>query len=130
MATNIIYYQDISKIGRDFTGNHDISLLSNEQAVLESVKNIISTEPGERLMYPDFGCALSEYLFEPVDNVTAVLIRKEIENSINKYENRIENLDIDIITNPDTNSIIINIRFNMKTSTRTQTLTLDLNKIR
>lgn len=129
MAT-ITYYSDISKIGRDFTGNKDIAKLTNEQAVLESVKNLISTELGERIMYPDYGCALSQYLFEPLDTVTSALIKRNIINSIGKYEPRVENLAITIIEQPDLNSYIINISFNMKTSNRVLTLAIDLNKIR
>lgn len=125
-----LYYFDISKIGKDFTGNKDILILTNEQAVAESVKNIISTEPGERVWYPDFGCSLSEFLFEPIDVITATIMKNTIINAISKFETRIENLAVDIIEEPDLETYTFNISFNMKTSTNTQTLTLELHKIR
>ena len=125
-----IYYIDISKIGKDFTGKKDVLLLTNEQALLESVKNILSTEPGERAMNPNFGCELSKYLFEPLDVVTAVSIKYTIENAIRKFEPRIDTLIVNVDENQDDLTINIDIVFNMKTSSKTQTLTLDLKKIR
>lgn len=130
MATNSIYYFDISKTGKDYTGNRDISLLTNEQAVLESVKNIIITEPGERIMNPTFGCPISKFTFEPIDMVTIVDIKSVITNAIRQFENRVDRLEINIVEDQETNSIEITVLFNMKTSNTTQTLKLELNKIR
>jgi len=63
MALKEVYFFDITKIGKDLTGKRDISLLVNEQALLESVMNIMQTEPGERVWNPEFGCSLNQYLF-------------------------------------------------------------------
>lgn len=126
-----IYYFDISKTGKDYIGKKDISLLTNELAVLESIKNILSTEPGERIMYPDFGCGLSQYLFEPIDAVTTISIKATIKNAIWKFEgDRITNLEITVNEHPDLNSIEIIVLFNVKTTSKPQTLVLSLNKIR
>jgi phage baseplate assembly protein W len=130
MATQPIYYFDTSKIGRDFTGKKDLSLLTNEQALLESVKNILATEPGERVWYPNFGCPLLQYLFEPIDAVTIISLKTTITDAIQNYETRIENLEVNITEEPDESAINIDIIFNMKTSTNTQTLSISLNKIR
>jgi phage baseplate assembly protein W len=131
MATPI-YYSDISKIGKDFVGKRDILLLTNEQALLESVKNIIMTEPGERVMNPTFGCALSQYVFEleQIGPVSIVSMKTAINNAIRMFETRIDQLDINISENPDEHSWDVIILFNMKTSKTTQSITLDLNKIR
>lgn len=130
MADSTIYYSDISKIGKDFVGNKDISTLTNEQALLESVKNILSTEPGERVMNPTFGCNLSKYLFNPLDRVTMASMKIEIQNAIGRFENRIEKLVIDIKEDVENSTIEIVVMFNMKTSDKVQTLKIQLNKIR
>lgn len=129
MATPI-YYLDISKSGKDYTGKKDVSILTNEQALLESVKNILITEPGERVMNPTFGCPLSKFLFEPINPITTVSIESAITNSIRMFEERVDKLNINISESPDTNTIDITVLFNMKTSNNVQTLTLSLNKIR
>lgn len=129
MATPI-YYFDISKIGKDFTGKKDIALLTNEQAVLESIKNIILTEPGERVMYPTFGCGISKYLFEQLDVVSMFSMQSTITNSIRRFEARIDKLEVTVIESIDNNSVEVNVYFTIKTSNNTQTLNLILNKIR
>lgn len=125
-----IYYNDISKSGRDYTGARDISLLANEQALVESVRNILETEPGEKVMNPTFGCALSKYLFEPIDGITTMSIKKAIKDSLQAFESRIDQLFINVVANEDLNSYDIEIIFNMKTSTNKQSLSISLNKIR
>lgn len=129
MATPI-YYFDISKIGKDFTGKKDIALLTNEQAVLESIKNIILTEPGERVMYPTFGCGISKYLFEQLDVVSMFSMQSTITNSIRRFEARIDKLEVTVIESINNNSVEVNVYFTIKTSNNTQTLNLILNKIR
>lgn len=127
-----IYYFDISKIGRDFTGTKDISILYNEQSLLEAITNILATEPGERVMNPEFGCSLSKYLFEPIDYITAGDIQTEIIYAINKFETRIENLVVNINPLEDLNTFEIEVIFNMKIKNPedTQTIIIKLNKIR
>jgi hypothetical protein len=126
----IIYYYDISKIGKDFVGKKDISIITNEQALLESVINILSTEPGERIMNPEFGCPLHRFIFEPLDNITATQIESAIIDSIQKFESRIDKLNVFISTNDNTNTFDISVIFTMKTSSQTQTINITLNKIR
>jgi len=132
VKNKIIYHYDISKSGKDYIGLRDISIITNEQAVLESVKNILNTEQGERIMRPDFGCSLNKYLFEPLDIVTTTLISKTIRDSVNKFEPRIENLQV--IVNPDeiNNTYEISVIFNMKTISKDNKsiINITLNKIR
>ena len=128
--TTPIYYYDTSKVGKDYIGNKDILLLTNEQAILESVKNILGTEPGERVMYPTFGCPLSKYLFEPLDPITMISLKTTIENAITKFEDRITNLNVIVSVNEDLNSLDILVTFSVKTTSETQVLTVTLNQIR
>ena len=127
---DITYYYDISKTGKDYTGNKDISILTNEQALLESVKNIILTEPGTRVMNPTFGCGLTKYLFEPLDGILISSMKSVITDSIRAFEPRVENLQIFVAENQNDNSVDITMYFNMKTYTNTQVLNLSLQKIR
>ncbi len=45
------------------------------QNIRESIAVILKTEPGERIMLPDFGAGLGRYLFEP--NTVATFARIE-----------------------------------------------------
>ena len=125
-----IYFIDITKTGKDYLGKKDISLISNEQAVLESVMNILQTEPGTRPMNPSFGCNLGKYLFEPLDPITALSIQTDIEFAIKKFEERIEKLQVNVDPDEDSNTFNISIIFSIKVINKEQKLLFTLNKVR
>ena len=52
---------------------------------------------------PNFGSNVSKLLFEIVDDVSALAIRDEIENSIRNHEPRVELIDVIIEPNYDAN---------------------------
>ena len=87
MAINEIY----SDIDIELTQATDGDVLRdvNEDAVINSVINIINTIKGSRRMLPDFAADIQRLLFEPIDNRTANLIRNKIFNNIVKWDNRV-----------------------------------------
>lgn len=60
-----------------------------EENVRESIRVILLTELGERLMRPDFGCGLRRFLFEPNTVTTRALVREAITNAIRAREPRV-----------------------------------------
>ena len=60
-----------------------------EENVRESIRVILLTELGERLLRPDFGCGLRRFLFEPNTVTTRALIRESIANAIRAREPRV-----------------------------------------
>ena len=56
----------------------------------KSVMIILQTQPGERLMRPDFGCGLRKYIMEPNTVLTRSRIQRDVENALNRFEPRIE----------------------------------------
>ncbi len=63
---------------------------SGEDNVRESVRLILMTEPGERLLRPGFGCGLRGFLFEPNTTTTRALIRDRISRAIGEWEPRVQ----------------------------------------
>lgn len=57
--------------------------------VLESIRIILDTEPGERLMRPNFGCGLRRYLMRPNAAATRAAIRGDVERALSEFEPRI-----------------------------------------
>jgi|TARA_R110000824_G_scaffold285090_2_gene473276 phage baseplate assembly protein W len=64
-------------------GNFSL-LTSYKEAVKQNFKNLILTSPGERVMNPDFGVGMRQFLFEPREHVIPQ-IRQRIENQVKKY---------------------------------------------
>lgn len=58
---------------------------SGIELVKNSVKQLLLTEKGQRVMLPNFGCSLRQYLFQPLDEITFEGIRKEIQTSFANY---------------------------------------------
>lgn len=81
------------------TKDNRIHMTQDEELVKESIGIILSTEPGERLMHPDFGAGLSRLAFSQNNTVTATLIADRVEESLKKWEPRIKVLLVDV--NPD-----------------------------
>lgn len=69
--------------------------------VRESIRTILLTDPGERLMLPRFGGGLSRFLFEPNTVTTRRLIQEQIERALNRWEPRIELRSVNVVADPD-----------------------------
>ena len=89
-------WKDID-ISLEKKSNGDINDLSSLEAVKSSIYNIIQTLKGSRRMFPEFASNLWEYIFEPMDEITAQSIGEETLATIEKWEDRviIENVNIE-----------------------------------
>ena len=92
-------FKDVSMTFQRNPLNNDIIALKNANAIARSVRNIVFTLPGEKFFDPEFGCSISQQLFENIDDISATQISNEIEESINNWEPRV-NLT-EVITNPN-----------------------------
>ena len=77
-----------------FTG--DISDVKNENAIKQSLKNIMMTKKTEKLFDPAFGTNIWDSLFEPLDEMTADRIQQEVLNVVNQYETRISIEEVEV----------------------------------
>ena len=89
-------FKDISMSFKFNPLSGDLITLSNENAIARSVRNIVLTSPGEKIFDPDFGSNIGEILFENIDEITAISIQEEIENSLQNYEPRVELIDVNV----------------------------------
>jgi uncharacterized protein len=82
-----------------------VEMVSDLDDIRESLNILLSTSLGERVMQPDYGCNLNDYMFESLNNNLIGLIKHHVENAILFYEPRIiaENVDV---TAPDSNDLI------------------------
>lgn len=103
-------YSDLNvSLKHDSSGN--IVIVKNKNCITQSIKTILGTSKGERIMLPEFGSNLSEYVFEQLDLGTADLIEAEIETALDIWENRISVIDITVSQHDDDNLLIINIEY-------------------
>lgn len=88
----------------------NIKLCNEIETINQSILMILGTEPGERVMKPDFGCEINKILFAPNDDTTAGLAKYYIEKALKKWEKRIEIMDINI-SNDNHNILDIEIKY-------------------
>lgn len=125
-----IYYYDISKKGKDLLGNKDIVMLTNDQAVIDSIYNILGTEVGTKIMDVEYGAYLERYLFEPIDEFTSEMIKYDINLALEKFEERIKDINITVTPYEDENTYDIVIEFTIVYSNSQQKIDFKFNKIR
>jgi len=106
-------FKDISLSFRPHPITKDIGSLKNEDAIKKSVKNLVQTIPRERYFNSILGSDITGLLFDFVDFGTASNIERQIEISINNFEPRVENLDIEVIPKPDDNAFEVIIHYDI-----------------
>lgn len=65
-----------------------------ENDIAQAIVIILETAPGERVMRPDFGCGIHDMVFAALDSTTLTRIRSLVEESLRRYEPRIEVLAV------------------------------------
>lgn len=79
-------------------GEDAIDLASGATDIEQSIRIIIGTAKGERVMRPEFGCGIHEYAFAAVDTTTLTLVESAVEDALAEWEPRIEVLSVDTDT--------------------------------
>lgn len=72
-----------------------------------SLQRILMTNPGERVMVPEFGCDLRKYCFEPGDTILEVELKHEILKAIQTWEPRVTVNEISIKRTEDHRVLIV-----------------------
>ena len=106
-------FKDISLSFVPHPVTKDISVLTNERAIARSVRNLVETIPTERFFQPLIGSDVRASLFENFDIDTADEIKDQIEETIDIYEPRVDNVDVVINGQPDTNSLEVTVYFDI-----------------
>lgn len=77
----------------------------------QSIDTILDTEPGERVMRPDFGCGLRRYLMEPNSAGTRAAISADITEALNRWEPRIRVTEVSVTPGEEPALVWIDIAF-------------------
>lgn len=123
-------YADFHK---DLTVNpvtNDLARLLDEQAVKESLKNLLLTDRGERLMQPELGSDIRATLFENNTPAALIILKQQVTDTINNYEPRVTLIDVTVTSDYDENRVNVTIQFYIRNREVPITLTVFLERIR
>lgn len=89
----------------------DVSKHINEYAVINSVKNLISTNFYEKPFRPEIGSSVRNLLFENVDPLVAARLERAIAETITNYEPRVSITNVRAEASPDENLYVVSLSF-------------------
>jgi phage baseplate assembly protein W len=130
MAQLTNLYSDLDLTFNRIPVTKDVARRYDDQAVIASVRSLLLTNFYERPFQPNLGSNVDKLLFEPVNNLTAGLIAKEITNVINNFEPRVSIETINVTPNLDENSFIVKLQFYVGNNTTPTAVNLFLQRSR
>jgi len=100
---------------------------TNEALIKQSLVQIITTQPGERYMLPEFGCGALNFVFEPDDAVLTAYIQDTVSRSIARWETRVVVNAVKVERNSLFESqIIVTVEYTVKATSQTQNVSVTL----
>lgn len=83
-----------------------IALARGDQELEQAIGLVLGTAFGERPMRPDFGCGIHDYVFAPADATTAGRLAYEVRASLERWEPRIDVVDVDVRLDADDDAVL------------------------
>jgi phage baseplate assembly protein W len=106
-------FKDISMSFEVNPINSDLIGVKNDTAISRSIRNLVLTTPGERFFNEDLGSGVSELLFDTVDDISAAVIRDEVEQTIIRFEPRVKLQDVKVKPNYDNNEFDVTVSYDV-----------------
>jgi len=104
-------FKDISLSFSPHPVTRDLPVLTNERAIIRSVRNLVETIPSERFFNSLIGTSIRDSLFENFDRSTVMIIEDEVRQVVANYEPRVTNVGVKVSANPDDNFLSVNVFF-------------------
>jgi len=130
MANITKLYSDIDFTFTKKPVTADVALSYDAQAVIRSIRNLISSKHYERLWNPDLGSNIDTLLFELISPTTASNLKQELTTVIKNYEPRANLKDVTVTPMPDQNAYNISLSFFLENATQPTTVTILLERNR
>jgi uncharacterized protein len=92
----------------------DVQGANYDEDVRQAVRIILETNPGERVMRPDFGAGLRALAFEPLDVTTRSLARRQVEQALTLWEPRIDLQEVTVTASGPAGRLDIEIRYRVR----------------
>lgn len=130
MARNTRTFSDLDFNFTAHPVTGDVVRKFDEEAIKQSVKNLILTQNYERPFHSEIGSQIRGLLFEPVLPMTTILLQRAISDTIINFEPRVSLLDVEVLFEPDSNAIEVTITFTIINTVRPITVNFLLKRTR
>ena len=93
--------------------NKDVKLKNGENAIKQSIKNLLMLNKYEKPFNPKISAGLEGLLFEPIEASSAITLEVIIRDMLNTYQPRISVISVDVAAIEESNYYDINITFSI-----------------
>jgi phage baseplate assembly protein W len=94
----------------------DVRVAAYEEDIRQAIFLILETNPGERVMRPDFGAGLKTLVFEPLNNTTIALCQHKVEEALILWEPRITVIDVRVTADPPTMRLDVAVDYQIRST--------------
>ena len=99
------------------SGTGGIDMSEENESIEQAIRMILGTAVGERVMRPQFGCEIHNYVFHPNDASTASVVSYYVKESIQKWEPRVQEVRVRSYPAPDSeNTMLIDIEYEVRST--------------
>jgi uncharacterized protein len=106
-----------------YAATGDIAVAAYEEDVRQAILIILGTNPGERVMRPDFGAGLDRLVFEPINAATVTQVQVRVREALIAWEPRIDVEDVRVDTDPAQPSVLlVQLRYRVRATNTLQNL--------
>lgn len=113
--------------GLNVVDSGDILVSNDDEAIKNSLFNIFTTKKGQKILNPEFGSSLDQYLFDDVNNFVGQSLGQNIFDTISRYEPRINIIYVNVYPLPDLNQYNVKIYYRKINGEGMINLSLDRN---
>lgn len=94
-----------------------LAMSAYEEDIRQAIRIILGTNRGERVMRPDFGTGLQDFVYEPLNTTTMRLVQNRVQEALTEWEPRIDVIGIDVKndkTDREKCKLMININYQVR----------------
>lgn len=122
------FYENKTKIPNTKETAIDVEKIINEEAIINSLKNILNTKFYSRLLNPDMNFDLRSYLFEELTEAKAFFIGYDISNLLPLYEPRIDVSDVKVAAYYQNDAYVVDLTISIPSMQKEVKLSSILNE--
>jgi len=130
LQTTVRTFRDLDL---NFTKNpatKDVASRVGDQAVIRSIRNLVSLSNYEKPFHPEIGSSVRQMLFENATALTAQHLKRAIEDVIKNFEPRVRLKDVVVQIAEDINYFQVSIEFYIQNNASPTTISVFLERVR
>ena len=113
-------YQDVSFTMFKHPMDRDVGKKTSAAAVKQAIQALLKTSYYERLMQPHIGSDIKKLLFEPMDGITAELLKSEVTQAVTRLEPRASILNTKVTPQYENNRYVVSITFSIDSTQKAE----------